>query len=188
MSAAVLAMFLASHIQSIDLGQVEVYCSIYPQAVPCDGHKGRMLPLRTVTAVDARLRAQFRYQSGTVVVGAYRGTRGNCQDYAWTLSERLAEAGEDGRYMWEVSMVQCDPGSKPRCAAHDRLRVLTERGPVDVDTIGPPSPPRDDGVAFATMQEDGNQLLVPSIGFVQTLTSVDMTDGAEAALRAQARR
>lgn len=168
MSSSLLALFLAAHLNGVDLSDVSQFCSVHTQAVACNGHHGRVLPLAEVKRVDAVLRRRFVYKDWAS--RTEKGHLGNCVDYSLMLSRRLAEAGEDGDALTLVFMIQCDVD----CGVHARLWVRTaDAGVVEADNMHSPAGAWHDGVYLGFMKEDGQQIVSPAQGYHRDLVGIE---------------
>lgn len=139
------------------------FCRDFPKATLCRGHTvwgpGK-LTLREVTQIDQGLRASFRYVSDDVLYKeddhwATNVSCGDCEDYALTLSERLASAGQAGS---EMSLMLWFPLPG---AAHATLLVQTaDAGTIEVGVGDGGKPAPMDwsyGIRVAYMPMDGGR-------------------------------
>ena len=148
------------HVTVIGVSDVP-FCNTNPKAVLCAGNRSKThLTLEQVRAIDARLRAEFRYVSDEVMYGKWdwwvnNRTCGDCEDYALILSERLSEAGQSGSAM---GLMMWAPYQG---AAHATLMVRTKDvGVVEVG-VGPRETPKSfvwtTGFRAAYMPMDGKR-------------------------------
>lgn len=89
---------------AVDFSELVDFCKIESDAVLCSGHRGATLPLATVLKLDNSFREVFQYRSDFQLYGKQDWwvgytTCGDCEDYALTMSEILADAGEGGEHM-----------------------------------------------------------------------------------------
>ena len=152
------------------------FCKRTPAAVLCIGHSGRKMKWTEVAQIDAVLRARFQYRDDqdTHHVEDYWSNWsvcGDCEDYALTLSEMLAQAGEDGWYMrLTFETILYETASGMRSFGHAALFVETaDAGMIEVDVSDPPRvPSKSSHVEFpeAYVRMDGNRVVVPMEGYV----------------------
>lgn len=81
-----------------------VFCGRAPQAVLCVGHPGGRLLLSVVRHIDEIFLTNFKYRTDVQIYNkddywANWSVCGDCEDYALTMSELLAQAGEGGSFM-----------------------------------------------------------------------------------------
>lgn len=100
--------------REIDYTGLVTFCREAPDAVLCTGHPGAELTKAEVTQIDHRLRAEFQYRSDSQLYHmddkwVDYTICGDCEDYALTLSEMLADNGEGGAHM-ALSMETVEDG------------------------------------------------------------------------------
>lgn len=148
-------------VPAIDGRGAAALCRRDPQALLCAGGKGGdTLSLARVQAVDAELRAKYRYKSDEETYGVddywtHDVLCGDCEDYALTLADRLHAAGERSAAMslmlWQPSLG----------VGHATLLVDTaDRGVVEAG-VGPGGEPQavdwSAGTRIAFMALDGRR-------------------------------
>lgn len=117
---------------ALDITDANRFCTDTPKAVLCSGRPGKALTFEEVVRIDAKLRADFHYASdqarwGKTDYWSNATLCGDCEDYALTLSERLADAGEGGK---DLALMLWSPGG---VAGHATLLVLTaDSGVVEI--------------------------------------------------------
>lgn len=153
-----------SETPQITLAELGPFCERTPAAVLCAGNAtNRKLTAQDVMRIDLQLRADFAYMGDYTLRGRWDDWRndvtcGDCEDYALTLAERLAAAGQDGRAMSLMIWMPSPEG------AHATLLVETaDRGLLEVG-VGPSEvalPYRAEiGWRFAVMPMDGARTLI----------------------------
>ncbi|MBI1313674.1 hypothetical protein GC176_20470 [bacterium] len=156
---------------SIDYSAFADLCKASPAAVVCVGTRGGgLLTFSQVKAIDDAYRPRFRYRDDLTLHAPLDDwydnwtTCGDCEDYALTLSELLARAGQAGDHMdLQFMLINVDKG----WYAHATLWVRTsDRGIVEVDVNDRPRPLRwSEGVREGFIRMDGRRVLTPLSGF-----------------------
>lgn len=150
-----------------------VLCHDRPHAVICAGHRGGLLSLKQVLAIDGGLRAEFVYRSDEAT--HHSGDQwdnhtlcGDCEDYALDLSERLAGHGEGGQYMRLQLMAVPVNVQMTQWGGHATLWVDTsDVGTVEISVgdIGPMPLDLSYGRRMMVIQMDGQRRPQPLPGY-----------------------
>lgn len=130
----------------MEVSEIERFCNdAATEAVLCSGgdpaQAGQMLTAADVARVDATLRAVFHYRDDAAFFGRsdfwHNDTRcGDCEDYALTVSEMLAKAGQGGDKM--ALMIW----SPDRLSGHATLLVETSDAGILEIGVSPTEGPR----------------------------------------------
>lgn len=181
-----------SETPQLDVSDFGPFCERSPQAVLCAGNvTNRRLTAQDVMRIDLQLRADFEYRGDYTTYGSWDRWRnnvtcGDCEDYALTLAERLAAAGQDGRAMSLMIWMPSPEG------AHATLLVETaDRGLLEVG-VGPSEvalPYRAEiGWRFAIMPMDGARTLIlhPQVSWDPETATLTLNQAADPVKSGQA--
>lgn len=166
-------------ITAIEFSGAMKLCRSDPTAVLCKGAPGRMPVLADVVAADAKVRADFEYRSDFLQYGeddvwVKKTSCGDCEDYAMTVAETLAEAGIGGQYMALILWLPTP------YIAHATLVVLTDNGPFEVG-VGPTETPHPfdvkEGQRMALLPFDGSGHAYAINGGSAVVFAIDDKDG-----------
>lgn len=158
-------------------------CKESPKAVICAGHPGKMLTVEQVQAIDKVFRARFIYRSDMATAGVDDYWRnwslcGDCEDYVLSLSELLAQHGEDGQYMQLQLMLAPANEQWTEWTGHATLWITTSDAGVveaEVGELGNPHPLNMKyGKRMATIRMDGLRTPVALPGFRIDVPGMDV--------------